>query len=117
MISTTQVDLAFLSVSFQQEMGIFFCRWNNKVNLHQFTEGYYTSLEVAKQHESGLWLHDIRKRDNSDKLKATWFLITFMPYLEQAISKPVLIAYLMSPHQKELLLTTQQTQREEEVLS
>lgn len=117
MISTTQVGLSFLTVSFQQEMRILFCRWNDKVNLHQFTEGYYASLEVARQHKSGLWLHDIRKRDNSDKLKANWFLTTFLPYLEHTLNKPVLIAYLMSPHQKKLLLADQQTQHEEKVLS
>lgn len=104
MISAQQTDLDYLSIYFQQDMDVLFCRWNSRVDYMQFKEGYQTSLFMAKQYHSKFWLQDIRKRHISENDKVTWYKQEFLPVLKDAFDNMTYIAYLMTPLQYQVLL-------------
>ncbi|RIJ37247.1 hypothetical protein [Pontibacter oryzae] len=98
-------ELPFLAVSYRKDLDVLFCRWHMAVEMPQFTEGYFASLRIATQHKACFWLHDLRMRNVSTSVEREWFIKHVVPPACQLSDKGIYVAYLMSPLQRQNLVS------------
>ncbi|GAB3822891.1 hypothetical protein [Pontibacter rugosus] len=99
------VEFPFLNLTLRRDLDVLFCRWHTFVTAPQFHEGYWAALRLAKKHHARFWLHDLRLRNNSTEAEREWYDREFVPALKQQLPYGLTIAYLMSPMQRQHIVS------------
>ena len=87
----------FLEISYRADLGLLTGRWLRPIELAELQQGYYLLLEVALANGCRRWLLDVRRRQNTHQIGASWMISTFLPLLGPQLGGRTRLAYLMAP--------------------
>ena len=87
----------FLEISYRADLDLLMGRWLRPIELAELQQGYYLLLEVALANECRRWLLDVRRRQNTHQIGASWMISTFLPLLSPQLGGRIRLAYLMAP--------------------
>lgn len=94
----------FLQLSYRPDLDLLLLRWTRPATPEEHRAGYRAALDLARQHQAGRWLIDLRRRGLAEPKDFQWVLHTFRPELQAALpSVTRRFAYLATPYHAEIL--------------